>query len=650
MERLLRAQADVVPQILWTSARDGEILFVNKPFLDYAGLTLREIQSPAVVTTIHPDDLPEYIRSRDIAIETGSEWELEYRLKRYDGVYRWHLGRCVPERNEHGTITYWFGSATDIHDLNMARDDLRRNRSTIEREAKERELAFHAARIGVWDWDVVANQGQWSPEQRRLFGLPDDFAGDFERFAEFVHPEDRDRVLSFMKGVLADAGRVQYDEEYRIVQPDGTECWLYGRGLVYRDEKTGQALRVVGINMDVTERKRAEIALSDALKRLSFYVANSPLGVIEWDCDWRIRQWSKQTERIFGYTATEMLGVASTDWRHLHADDFPHVEEMNRRMMETGFGVAHCRNFTKNGATIHCEWYNTVLKDDSGKMVSVLSQVLDVSERVRAESLLAASNTKQTRIAQTLQQSLLLTPPEDAFPGLELGTLYEAGREEAQIGGDFYDAFSFWDSKVCLIVGDVTGKGLSAARFTAEVKYALRAYMHETMDVARSLTLLNRFLCSLRERGTGINDPFVAVAVVMVDTETGQGICSLAGMEAPLIYRADTSRVEPLPVRGLVLGAMREAEFEPESFTLKSGDLLVLTTDGVTEARNEKRQFWGIEGMTQCIETALREKPDLSPRVLAQHCLTDAKEWGKGRLTDDACLLMARFVNSDLQG
>lgn len=342
-----------------------------------------------------------------------------------------------------------------------------------------------------------------------------------------------------------------------------------------------------------------------------------------------------------------MIGVSAADWKHLHPDDLPLIEAMVRGMMETGFGVVRCRNFTRDGSTIHCDGYNTVLQSGSGEMISVLSQVLDVSEQVKADALLADSNTRQTRIAQTLQQSLLLAPPADAFSGIELGTLYEAARDEAQVGGDFFDAFSFWDNKVCLMVGDVTGKGLAAARFTAEVKYALRAYIHETTDVARSLILLNRFLCTQRDRSGANNEPFVAIAVAILDTETGQGACSLAGMEPPLIYRARTGRVEPLSVTGLVLGAMREAEFDTTLFTLEPGDWLTLVTDGMTEARDAEKRFWDIRGVAGCIESALREAPDISPHALARRCLAGAKAWGGGRrLNDDACVLMARFVGA----
>lgn len=637
--RLLQAQADALPQILWTSECNGSIIFANKRFLEYTGLSREDICSPRVTSTIHPDDRAEYDRTRAVAIATGTNWEHEYRLKRHDGVYRWHLGRCVPGKSGQGVVTHWFGSATDIQEQKQTQEHLR---ELIE----QRELAFEAARIGVWDWDLTRNRGRWSPEQRRLFGLPDNFLDDFARFTEFVHPEDRERVLLFMKGVLADAGRILYDEEFRIVQPDGAIRWLHGRGRVERDDNTGQALRVIGINMDVTERKQAEIALSDTRNRLSFHVANSPLAVIEWDSNWRISQWNKRAEQIFGYTAEEMLGASGADWTHVHAEDSFRVEQMRRRMMETGFGVVQSRNITKHGRIIHCEWYNTILKSESGQMHSVLSQVLDVSERVHAEATLAESHSKQTRIAETLQQSLLLTPPEDAFSGIELGTLYEPTQKEAQVGGDFYDAFSFRPNRVCLVVGDVTGKGLGAARYTAEVKFALRAYMHETEDVTKSLTLLNRFLCDQRRRGNEVDTRFVAVAVMILDTHTGEGSCALSGMETPLIYRAARGATEELPAQGVVLGAMREAEYESQPFTIQPGDWVVMTTDGTTEARSESRRLWGTEGMARSIDAALRRAPEQSPRNLAQTCLKEAKLWSRGRLTDDVCILAARFVGT----
>ena len=147
---------------------------------------------------------------------------------------------------------------------------------------------------------------------------------------------------------------------------------MHGRGYIYRD-RDGKPLRVTGVDMDITERKAAEDALASALERVSSHVSNSPLAVIEWDADWRICQWSKQAERVFGYTREEMMGVSGNDWNYIHEGDRARVEEEMKRIAEVGLGVCGCRNLTRSGDVIHCEWYNTFLKDDSGRLTSVLS-------------------------------------------------------------------------------------------------------------------------------------------------------------------------------------------------------------------------------------------------------------------------------------
>ncbi|MCL1468494.1 PAS domain S-box protein [Argonema galeatum] len=136
------------------------------------------------------------------------------------------------------------------------------------------------------------------------------------------------------------------------------------------------------------ERVQAETALRDALQKLTFHVENSPLAVIEWNREFHVSWWSKEAERLFGWCATEVIGKHPHDWQFVFPED---VEVVNSIIDLFTAGkeksnIAHNRNYTKNGSVIHCEWYNSVLIDESGNLVSVLSLVLDVTERKRAES------------------------------------------------------------------------------------------------------------------------------------------------------------------------------------------------------------------------------------------------------------------------
>ena len=125
-----------------------------------------------------------------------------------------------------------------------------------------------------------------------------------------------------------------------------------------------------------------------------------------------------------------------------------------------------------------------------------------MAAQAEAQALLDAAYAHEKKIAETLQRSLLIHVGEQSFPGLSVAPLYEAAWSEAGVGGDFYDAFAVGACQVALVVGDVAGKGLEAAARTAEVKYALRAFLLEYPHPARTLMRLNDFLCQFHDFGT----------------------------------------------------------------------------------------------------------------------------------------------------
>jgi len=136
----------------------------------------------------------------------------------------------------------------------------------------------------------------------------------------------------------------------------------------------------------ITKRNAAEDALHEVHRRLTFHVENTPLVVIEWDSDFRLSRWSPSAERLFGWKADEVLGKRITDWKFVFADDVEAVKKIRMRQSKgEQHGVSKNRNYTKSGAVLHCEWYNSVLYNDSGRVDSILSLVLDVTARKLAE-------------------------------------------------------------------------------------------------------------------------------------------------------------------------------------------------------------------------------------------------------------------------
>src|SRR5690349_18986567 len=148
----------------------------------------------------------------------------------------------------------------------------------------------------------------------------------------------------------------------------------------------------IAVVTDITARKQAESAAHTAYRQLAFHVESSPLAVIEWDSDFRVSRWSASAERLFGWKADEVIGKHVNEWQFVFADDVDAVALVTNRQREgvEVQGVLRNRNYTRDGSVLFCEWYNSVLHDDRGELVSVLSLVLDVTARKAAEDDRAA--------------------------------------------------------------------------------------------------------------------------------------------------------------------------------------------------------------------------------------------------------------------
>ena len=164
-------------------------------------------------------------------------------------------------------------------------------------------LALSATGLGVWERDIASNRVTWSDTMYRLFGRTrEEFSGDPDEVLSFVHPDDR---AEFRQGYMA-ALQDQHDffeQEFRIVRPNGEVRWVHRRGRVRRG-RDGQARSVLGVALDITERKQAE----EANARLASLVSGADDAIIGMTLGGIILTWNPAAERLFGYQAEEMIG------------------------------------------------------------------------------------------------------------------------------------------------------------------------------------------------------------------------------------------------------------------------------------------------------------------------------------------------------
>lgn len=155
------------------------------------------------------------------------------------------------------------------------------------------------------------------------------------------------------------------------------------------EAESAEALRA-----EIAQRRQTELALQEALAKLNLHIENTPLAVVEWGPDSRLIRWSRSAERLFGWSADEVLGKKLDEFRWVHDEDVPHVERVSAGLVDGGTpqSISVNRNYRKDGTVVHCEWHNSALWDTSGNLRSILSLVLDVTDRTRAEEALLAAH------------------------------------------------------------------------------------------------------------------------------------------------------------------------------------------------------------------------------------------------------------------
>jgi PAS domain S-box-containing protein len=393
------------------------------------------------------------------------------------------------------------------------------------------------------------------------------------------------------------------------------------------------ALEAAQAALASAEKSADSLKISELRYRRLFEAARD--GILLLDSDrGRITDSNPFMTELLGYTHDEMLGkqlweigllgdkeASQEAFRKLRQEDYIRYENLPLR--------------TRNGERREVEFVSNLYREDGHTVIQC--NIRDITERKRMDAELVSIAAKNERIAETLQRSMLLAPAAGEFPGILVETCYMAALNEAEVGGDFFDAFAMAGGKVALVVGDVSGKGLAAAGRTAEVKYALRALLHAFPEPEIALGQLNDFICETHSLDAQNHEAFIVLALVVMDTLTGEAAFLAAGAEPTLILRANGT-VEPVEIIGLPLGIQPGAHYMAVAAVLASGETVLMATDGITEARRGKA-FLGTEGMAALAKKA---RPTASLLQLSQAIHGGARDFAGGGLRDDVCLLLAR--------
>jgi PAS domain S-box-containing protein len=301
-ERELQRIIDCIPVIAASYDREGRIDFVNQTWRDFTGTTLENADRRRWGTAVHPDDLPLCESTWRAGLATGASFQLEHRLRRADGAYRWFRVSRVPFRDESGKVVRWYAAAYDIEDNRRALDLLRRNETYLE-------FAQQLSRTGSLGWNVATGSFVWSKETFKIMGFEETVVPSPELVLLRTHPDDRAFVQSQIDGVAQ--GHKNFEFEHRLLLDAETVRHVHvrARKVTY----PSGAEEILGAVMDVTEAKLAQAALSRAQAELAHanrvaslgemsasiaHEVNQPLGAIAINGEVLLRLLSRQPPNI----------------------------------------------------------------------------------------------------------------------------------------------------------------------------------------------------------------------------------------------------------------------------------------------------------------------------------------------------------------
>jgi PAS domain S-box-containing protein len=278
----------------------------------------------------------------------------------------------------------------------------RKKADQARRESEERLLlAQQIAGIGTFELNVETGVNQWTPELEAIHGLPPGgFAGTRAAWEALIHPDDRSEAARLAEASFAIPGPVQ--GEWRVVWPDGSIHWIAAKWQVIRDE-SGNPLRVTGVNMDITDKKRAE----EASLQLAAIVQSASDAIVSKDLNGVVTSWNQAAENMFGYRAEEIVG------RSILLIIPPELHEEERRIlakMRAGERIDHFETvrIRKDGERLNVSLTISPIRNQAGKIIGIAKIVRDITEQKKFEQSLRTSEKLAAvgRLAATIAHEI----------------------------------------------------------------------------------------------------------------------------------------------------------------------------------------------------------------------------------------------------
>ncbi|UIE38007.1 PAS domain S-box protein [Leptodesmis sichuanensis] len=376
---------------------EGRFTQMNQKFCDIVGYSESELLLKSFGEITHPDDLAaDEANVRRLLAGEASTFVMEKRYFRKNGTIVWVNLSVSLVKNSAGEPQYFIAVIEDISSRKQAEQQLRAERLRLK-------LALEAADMGTWESNLET--GIWSARTEEIFGYaPGTFPGDREAFLRLVHIDDQERVFAALFHSFAT--RSPYKVEYRINHLNGELRWVAVNGKVVESED-GSGLRIVGVALDITERKQAEAALRDSEERLRLALAAANQGLYDLNVQTGKAIVSPEYAAMLGYDPATFEETNAKWIERLHPDDIEPIAATYRAYV-AGEIPDYRVEFRQRAQEGDWKWILSLGKivawDEAGQPLRMLGTHTDIDDRKRVE--------EELRQAISINQALLNAIPD----------------------------------------------------------------------------------------------------------------------------------------------------------------------------------------------------------------------------------------------
>ncbi len=616
-EERFRQMAEMTGEWLWEQDPDGYYSYSSTAVTQILGYSRDEVLGKHYTEFLVPQDKVEQQR---YATSHRPFYALLAHYQHKDGRQILTESTGLPIINAKGKLLKWRGVDRDITAKQHFQDAL------VESEKRIR-LIIESSLSAIVIMDSYGIVNDWNHRAEKMFGWTKDEAIG-QRLQDLIIPSSqRDAHRKGLEHFLRTGSGPLLNQliEQTAIRRDGSEFPIE---LSISPLKLGNAYIFSGFIHDITGRKRLEHRFRQA-------VESAPNAIVMVNKSGTIEMVNSQTETSFGYSRTELVGqpvemLVPERFRSAHIGfRQAYLAAPVSRPMGVGQDLYGLR---KDGAEFPVEIGLSLI--DSHEETLVLSTIVDITTRKATEAKIRQAQVNlaiaqsEIKIAQRIQASLSPSAPIKSSHFEVTGYCLPAD----QVGGDYFDYFYRNEDHLDMIIADVSGHSIGPALFMVETRSAIRTQANGSGTPAETLTILNNFLFEDLDK----SDYFITLFYLQYNIPSQQLSFANAGHPPPLLLRSFQSECKQLDAEGLILGVNKKVVFEEKITTLFKGDLILLYTDGITEAENADGEFFGI----QRVSDILVQHAQQTPQAIIEVLLEQLKQFRRSESFNDDITLM----------